>query len=155
VGLAVAVQEYRSAWVAAELERETTDMGERWRLRGAALFEQHCVACHGPRPIGPPIEVLRGRTPEQLLVALVDPNREVDPRYETYLVELDDGRTLSGVLTAESASSIMLGLASGESTVVLRGQIAELRATGRSLMPEGFHRQLDADAVIALLAYLR
>ncbi|MFO0914937.1 MAG: PVC-type heme-binding CxxCH protein [Pirellulales bacterium] len=123
--------------------------------RGQELFTKHCVNCHGPQPIGPPVEVLKTRNEQQLTTALLDPNREVDPRYEVYQIELVDGRVLSGVLVSENATSISLGLATGERRSVLRGEIDRLTGTGRSLMPEGFHRELDPAGLHALLLYLR
>ena len=45
------------------------------------------------------------KSPETLLVSILDPNRAVEPKYVGYVVETTDGRVLSGVLGGETANS--------------------------------------------------
>ena len=66
-----------------------------------------------------------------------------------------DGELLNGIVTAETASSVTLARANGETDTVIRTQIREIRTEGRSLMPDGLEQGLDADGLADLLAYLR
>jgi putative heme-binding domain-containing protein len=84
----------------------------------------------------------------------LDPNREVNPQYVNYLVVTKDGRTASGMIAGESATTITLRRGEGLSETILRGEIDEMTATGLSLMPEGFEKQIDVAAMADLLAYL-
>src|SRR5207248_8613771 len=68
---------------------------------GKVLFKKHCSACHKldgvGHDVGPNLlAVLGNKSGEDLLVAVFDPNREVDPRYRTYQVGTADERVQIG-----------------------------------------------------------
>jgi putative heme-binding domain-containing protein len=98
---------------------------------------------------------MKARGPEAIVLNVFDPNREVNPQYLNYNVVTADGRTLSGMIAAESATSVTLRRAENASDTVLRIDIDVLKSTGMSLMPEGLEKQLDKQAMADLLAYLR
>src|SRR5262249_29876387 len=79
---------------------------------------------------------------EALLVAILDPNREVDARYAVYTAALKDGRVLSGLVAAETAGSVTLKRQGGEVDQVPRAELEALATDGRSLMPEGLENDL-------------
>ena len=112
--------------------------------KGEAIFRRECASRHLAgnvgQIVGPAVPTFRDKSAEELLVAILDPNREVDPRYVNYTVHLADGRTTSGVIAGESPAAVTLRRAEGQAEAVLRSQIDELRSTGLSLMPEGFER---------------
>ena len=58
------------------------------------------------------------------------------------------------MIAAETANSITLKRAEGESDTVLRDQIDELVDTGMSIMPEGLEKQIDTQAMADLLDQL-
>ena len=82
------------------------------------------------------------RTPEDLVLHILDPNREVLPQYLNYTVATVDGRVLTGQIAAESPAAITLKRAEGVTDVVPRDQIEELASTGQSLMPEGLEQEV-------------
>ena len=53
-----------------------------------------------------------------------------------------DGTVLTGILAAETATSITLKQQGGKEAVIPRSEVDELRSTGESLMPEGLERQI-------------
>ncbi|MFM8494236.1 MAG: c-type cytochrome, partial [Planctomycetia bacterium] len=126
--------------------------------RGRTHFLRVCSQCHRVagegHEVGPNLAAFKARGPEALLVNLLDPNREVNPLYLNYVVQLEDGRTLTGMVADESAASITLKRAEAASDTIRRGEIEALQSTGQSLMPEGLEKQLDPQAVADLLAYL-
>ena len=75
--------------------------------------------------------------PAELLVAILDPNREVDPTFVAWSIETKDGETYDGAIASENKATVTLRNNSGE-TSVKTGDIKTRRNTGRSLMPEGF-----------------
>jgi putative heme-binding domain-containing protein len=65
------------------------------------------------------------------------------------------GQVLSGLLVEETASSVKLRQAEAVEQTVLRSEVAEIRSSGRSLMPEGLEQALDLQEMADLLAFLR
>lgn len=126
--------------------------------RGKALFKKECSACHRlegvGNEVGAELSAVRNRGSESILLNVLDPNREVLPQFLTYVLVTDTGRTLTGMITAESATSVTLRRPDGTSETVLRINIDELRSTGMSFMPEGLEKQIDLQAMADLLAYL-
>jgi hypothetical protein len=87
-------------------------------------------------------------------VAILDPNREVDARYQGYDAATSDGRVFSGLIAAETGNAITLKRQDDQLDVILRADLEELRNTGRSLMPEGLERDLSSADLADLVAYL-
>ena len=127
--------------------------------RGKQAYQANCATCHRAEgqgvAIAPDLETVAGRTPEDLVIHILDPNREVAPAYLNYSVATNDGRLLSGLIADESAGSITLKRAEGVTDVVPRDQIEAIASTGLSLMPEGMEKTLDPQALADLIAYLR
>ena len=97
---------------------------------------------------------MRHHAPGQLLANILDPNREVSPQYVEYVVALVDGRTATGIIASETATSVTLKRASDVQDTFLREQIAEMATSGLSLMPEGLEKKLEVKDMADLLAYL-
>ena len=85
---------------------------------------------------------------------MLDPNREVNPQYINYVLLTNDGRSMTGIVAAETATSVTLRRAEEVTDTVPREQIEQLRASGLSIMPEGLEKEIDAQAMADLLAYL-
>ncbi len=126
--------------------------------RGRQQFRRVCAACHQlegyGESIGADLKAIRDRGLAAVLLNTLDPNREVKPQYLNYVVIRDDGRTLTGMIAAETANSLTIRKADGTSEDVLRVNIEAIRSTGVSFMPEGLERELDVAAMADLLAYL-
>jgi putative heme-binding domain-containing protein len=65
------------------------------------------------------------------------------------------GQTLSGLIAAETASSVTLRRGERAEDVLLRNQIEEIQATAKSLMPEGLETQLSKQDIADLIGYLQ
>ena len=126
--------------------------------KGRAHFTAVCSQCHKVgdvgHEVGPNLAAFKSRGPEAILLNVLDPNREVNPLYVNYVAHLTDGRTLSGMIADESASSITLRRGAGASDTVARVDVESLASTGQSIMPEGIEKQLDQQAIADLLAFL-
>jgi putative membrane-bound dehydrogenase-like protein len=128
--------------------------------RGKAVFKKNCIACHRLEnegvEVGPDLlSALRNKSREQLLADILDPSREVDPRYLNYLVTTKKGQSLSGLIAAETAASITLRRGERAEDTLLRSQIEEIQATAKSLMPEGLEAQVSKQDMADLIAYLQ
>ncbi len=100
------------------------------------------------------LSALRTKTREGLLIDILDPSREVDPRYINYQVMTKAGRVFSGMMVAETASSVTLRRAERAEDTILRDQIDDIQATTKSVMPEGLETQLSKQDVADVIAYL-
>jgi putative membrane-bound dehydrogenase-like protein len=127
--------------------------------RGKQIFSKTCAACHKVQnignDIGPNLAAMKARGPEAILLNVLDPNREVNPQYLNYAVLTTDGRQLTGLITAETATSITLRRADNATDTVLRIDIEQLKSTGMSLMPEGLEKQIDQQTMADLLEFLK
>jgi putative heme-binding domain-containing protein len=128
--------------------------------KGKLVFAKSCAACHKLDGVGNDVganllAALPNKSGEDLLSAVFDPNREVDPRYVSYQAVTVDDRVLTGVVATETPTSITLRRADGKEDVILRSNLATLRSTGLSLMPVGLEKELKPQDVADLFAYLR
>jgi putative heme-binding domain-containing protein len=125
---------------------------------GRLVFTKTCSVCHQLEKIGhvvgPDLAQLANKSPAYLLQEVLDPNRNVDSRYIEYRASTKTGREFSGVLAAESASSITLRTQEGREQVVLRDDLESLESTGRSLMPEGLEKDLSRQDLADLFAFI-
>ncbi len=68
--------------------------------RGRAVFKRECSACHKLEGIGHdlglPLQNVKTRGPEGILLQVLDPNREVNSSYLNYTVVTNDGRLITG-----------------------------------------------------------
>lgn len=128
------------------------------RVRGQALFRDHCAGCHRLNDygyeLGPSLAGVRHKGADFVLVHVLDPNREVNPLYFNYLALMEDGRTTTGMVVDESATRLTLQRADGVRETLSRAEMQELRNTGRSLMPEGLEKSLAPAQMRDLLWYL-
>jgi putative membrane-bound dehydrogenase-like protein len=126
--------------------------------RGRAVFAKSCSVCHRlenvGHEVGPDLAQLQNKSPAYLLQEILDPNRNVDSRYVEYRATTKAGRDYSGLVAAESATSVTLRSQEGRETVLLRNEIESLESAGRSLMPEGLEKDLSRQDLADLLAYI-
>jgi putative heme-binding domain-containing protein len=127
--------------------------------RGREVFRKQCATCHKAEgvgtDVGPNLATITGRTPEDLLIHILDPNREVAPAYVNYTVETSDGQILTGLIADESANSVTLKRAEGATDTIPRARIEAMASTGLSLMPEGLEKEVSPEQLADLLAYVR
>jgi putative membrane-bound dehydrogenase-like protein len=125
---------------------------------GKQVFKQQCAKCHTHNgegtKIGPDLTGMAVHPKVELLTHLIDPSRSVEGNYRVYRVVTEDGRVLSGLLASETKTSIELYDAEGKKHVVLRDDIEELVASPKSLMPDGFEKQVPPEAIANLLEFL-
>ena len=127
--------------------------------KGRQVFQKHCSNCHRLQDmghvVGPDITAYGGKPVQSLLIAMLDPNQAVDPRYQSYVAVLGDGRSVTGLIAEETTSGLTLLAAEGKRESVLRSEIDELHSTGKSLMPEGFEQNATPEDMNHLWAFFR
>lgn len=108
--------------------------------QGKMLFTAACAICHKLGDIGvavgPPLDGMGAHGPAELLVHIVDPNREVDPSFWAFNITTKKGETLVGVVTSENSATVTLATQVGVREIA-KSDIDKRENTRRSLMPEG------------------
>ena len=131
----------------------------RNRAHGAALFKQHCGTCHQAHgvgvAVGPALAGEAKQPEETLLVSILAPNAQITGGYTTYTLLTTGGQVFTGLLAADTASSVTLKQQEGKTQTVLRKEIESLVASPVSLMPESLGKALSPQDVADILAWLR
>ncbi len=128
--------------------------------KGKLVFKRVCSTCHRleneGNEVGPDLlATLRNKSREQMLIDILDPSREVDPRYLNYVVTTRQGKTVTGLVATETASSLTLRRGDKAEDTILRAQIQEIQATTKSVMPDQLEMQLTRQDVADLIEYLQ
>lgn len=126
---------------------------------GKRMFMNHCASCHRLDRegfnVGPDLFGIRNQPKESILLHIVIPDQEVAPNFTAYDCLTIDGRSLTGLLTADTPSSITLRQVLGLEETLPRDQVKSLTVSPVSLMPPGLEKLMTAQELADLLAYLR
>jgi putative heme-binding domain-containing protein len=127
-------------------------------MRGRDLFSSTCAKCHIPqqgRPrVGADLSGINNKTKEELLNSIMNPSETIEGRFVNYILTTKDGRIEDGILANETSGAVTLRNADRDVTI-LRKNIAEIRASTISLMPEGYEKTLTKQQLADIIAYLR
>ncbi|MFO0410603.1 MAG: PVC-type heme-binding CxxCH protein, partial [Planctomycetota bacterium] len=100
-----AIEKYKSQLTKKELAKADLSQG---RLH----FNKHCMACHqlfgAGEKVGPDLTGSNRADLNYILENLVAPNAVVGKDYQMTLLQFDDGRVLSGLITKETDSAVTL-----------------------------------------------
>ena len=125
---------------------------------GKVVYTKQCSKCHTHSgeggKVGPDLTGMSVHPKHELLIHLIDPSRSVEGNFRVYTVVLVDGRVLNGLLASESKTSIEIVDAEAKKHAIQREDIEELVASTKSLMPEGFEKQVSTDDIKNLLEFL-
>ncbi len=125
---------------------------------GLEVFKNNCAKCHRHgdigESIGPNLTGFAVHPKDKILTEIIDPNRSVEGNFRQYTVALRDGRVLNGLLASETRTAIELVDAEARRQAVLREDIDEIITSNKSLMPEGFEKQITPADFTDLLEFL-
>lgn len=130
--------------------------------QGEQLFQSEraaCSKCHDVggqrRTAGPDLLGIGDKySREQLIEAVLLPNASLLPDYATTIVRTAAGNSHAGILRKQNASELQLLNAEGMLVRIPAADVAEIRKSTVSLMPEQLHQQLAPDEFRHLIAYL-
>ncbi|MDP7014898.1 MAG: PQQ-dependent sugar dehydrogenase [Pirellulaceae bacterium] len=133
------------------------------QARGKAVFFAtggvQCKNCHKiqkeGKELGPDLTSIGKKyTAVQLLESILEPTKRIDPKFDTHLVETAEGRLLNGLLIKQTDDEIILKDAQNMEVRIPAEQVEQLVPQAKSLMPELLLRDMTAQQVADLLAYL-
>ena len=127
--------------------------------RGKLVYQRECANCHKlageGHDVGPSLETIQHRSPMEILIHVLDPNREASPQFLDYTVRLSDGRVVTGMIAAETDAGLTLRRAQKQEETILRSEIDDIAASGKSLMPEGLEQKITPQELADLIGFLR
>ncbi|MAI71376.1 MAG: glycosyl hydrolase [Rhodopirellula sp.] len=126
--------------------------------RGKAIYVKNCGNCHMHRgegkKVGPDLTGMAVHPKAELLTHILDPSRSVEGNYRSYSILTLDGVVVNGMLASETQTAVEIFDAQGKKQIVLREDIERLLASSKSVMPEGFEKQIDPQGFTDLLEFL-
>jgi putative heme-binding domain-containing protein len=126
---------------------------------GHQIFTKTCTPCHvfsgEGHAVGPDLTGIRNQPGDVLLLHIIVPEFEIMPIYTQYNVETKDGRSVSGILAAETPSSVTLKQALGVQEQVQRSNIASMTSSSLSLMPQELEKTMSKQDLADLVGYLK
>ncbi len=132
-----------------------------WEKASLAEGEKHftklCAACHrGSGALGPDLHGIGKRfSRDDLLTAILQPNKDVSNRYRTTIYVTQDGQVYSGLVIYEAIDGVILQTGA-EATIRIPGsQLGTKRTSDRSLMPAGLLDKLSDQNVVDLIGWLQ
>lgn len=116
-------------------------------------YKCHSVAGQGGK-IGPDLSILTSRDYASVLRDITDPSATINPDYVARNVTLKDGDIQTGVIVQETADKIVLGQVGGKNLEIARSDIAAIKDSRVSLMPEGLLKGMTTQQQRDLLTFL-
>src|SRR5439155_25305043 len=128
------------------------------RSLGRALFVNTCAQCHtlfgtGGK-VGPDITGGNRASLDYLLENILDPSAVIPKEYAATLIELKNGRLITGIVRDQTADSLTV-VTANETLTLPRGDVETLKPTSQSMMPDDQLKPMKDDDVRALIAYLQ
>ena len=127
--------------------------------RGREVFRRVCANCHRLEregyQVGPDLFSIRNQPKATILLHILVPDQEITEGFTAQTVLTRDGRTLSGLLVSETATSLTLRMQQGKEENLSREEIEEMAPSTTSLMPQGLEKDLTRQDFADLLAFLK
>jgi putative membrane-bound dehydrogenase-like protein len=125
---------------------------------GKKMFVAHCGKCHKHgaegTQIGPDLTGFAVHPKEELLIHIIDPSRSVEGNFKAYRVVTTDERTIIGMVGATTGTSVEVIDGDAKRHALAKDEIASLKETDKSLMPEGFEKLMKPEEMTDLLEFL-
>jgi putative membrane-bound dehydrogenase-like protein len=126
--------------------------------KGFEVFKSICAKCHRHgdtgETIAPNLTGFNVHPKSKIIQKVLDPNSSVEGNYRQYTVTTKAGRVINGLLAAETKTALEIVDTEAKRHTVLRDDIDEMTASNRTIMPEGFEKQLSKDDIVNLLEFL-
>lgn len=136
-----------------------TGSAEQGKQMVFADHQMQCLSCHkvGAKGVdlGPDLSKIAAKLKrEKLLENLLQPSKEIEPKYLSQTVVTTDGQFHTGLLVEKNAKEVVLRDAKNQIIHVPVSQVDQLIPQKASLMPDGLLRDLTAQQAADLLAFL-
>jgi putative membrane-bound dehydrogenase-like protein len=148
----------RLALIARYRKMLTTPAGESDLALGRAIYTKTCAQCHtlygAGGKVGPDITGSNRASLEYLLENIFDPSAVIPKEYAATVVELKNGRVITGIVKGETPAALTI-VTGTETLTIPRGEIDSQQPSATSMMPEDQLKPMSDTDVRALIAYLQ
>ncbi len=127
---------------------------------GKMLFTKHCAVCHQLHgeggKVGADLTTADRKNRGYLLAQIVDPSGYIRPEFVVHSVLTKDDRKLSGIVTETGESIVLTNVVNDQvvKTTIAKADIADLKPSPVSLMPEKLLDTLTEPQISDLFAYM-
>jgi putative membrane-bound dehydrogenase-like protein len=126
--------------------------------RGRVMFSRTCAQCHTlygvGGQVGPDLTGSNRHNLDYLLQKLTDPSAAVPNDYRMQIIVLEDGRLISGIVREQTLRSVTVQT-DRQKLVIPRGDIAQMKPSKLSMMPEGQLDKMSREEMLDLIGYLQ
>lgn len=125
---------------------------------GRLVFVKNCSACHQVKNqgqlVGPQLDGIATRGLARVTEDLLAPYRNVDLSFRTTVINLHDGRVLTGLVRDRKSDQWTLVDSQGKVETIATDEIEASRQSSASIMPDNFATTLSVEERNQLLAFL-
>lgn len=130
-------------------------------LQGQVVFANsgECSKCHKVnnegKEIGPELTEIGSKLGRQALYeSILYPSAGISHNYETYVVYLETGNVINGLLVSRDEESVTIKSEDGIARKLKRGEIEEMNKSSLSLMPADLQKTMSAEDLVNVVEYL-
>jgi putative heme-binding domain-containing protein len=125
---------------------------------GALVFKNNCANCHqlageGAK-VGPQLDGIGVRGLDRLLEDVLDPSRNVDQALRATILNLKDGKSLTGLVLREEGELIVMADNLGKEVRIPKADVDDRRTSLLSPMPANFNETIKEEDFHNLMAFL-
>jgi putative heme-binding domain-containing protein len=153
----------RTEWKYADLAPLARKLAGRSFGNGKQMFQvATCASCHKFGGVGlefgPDLTKLNPKwSHADVLRHILEPSLEINAKYQTWIFDLDSGKTVTGMIVKETKDVVQVivnPLASTKPVELKVAKIEKRTKSPTSLMPKGLLDKLTREEVLDLLAYV-
>ena len=126
--------------------------------KGRLIFTASCAACHKIYDeggvLGPDLTGSNRADLNYILLNMIEPSSDIPEAYQLVTLHTKNGQVLGGTVAQEDDQRVVLNLV-GQTTTVLKADIAKREVSPMSMMPEGLLPTLQDAQVLDLVKYLQ
>ena len=141
----------------AQLLKSKGDVG-----KGKVVFNTtgKCATCHvvgkEGKEVGPNLSEIGSKlSREAMFESILYPSAGISHNYETYVVALNNGNVVNGIMVTQTPDSISLRGADAITRVYKKSDIDEMKKQNISLMPADLQKEMTADELIDVIEYVQ
>ncbi|MCH8830947.1 MAG: c-type cytochrome, partial [Planctomycetes bacterium] len=119
----------------------------------------NCAKCHQVnglgKQVGPDLsEIGKKLSRRAMYDSILFPSAGISHNYETYIVALESGNTVNGIVVSRTAKSISLKGADAIVRTFKTSDVEFIRKQNVSLMPADLQKTMTADELVDVVAYM-
>ena len=128
-------------------------------VKGKVVYINTCAVCHmvaaEGKDFGPKLTEIGSKYGKDgLLNTIVHPSDGISFGYEGWIIKMNDGSTMTGIVSSKTTSDIDIKFPGGTTQRIKTANIASMKEMKQSMMPEGLYQNMSNEDLANLLEYL-